>query len=106
MDAFGKISGSGLTGGGASGGELPCCGVRARSRLCHVTAKLGVFERMACQALGQHRPIQRKAVWRCAEGGAGLSLAVAYAPIGVIASGFILSDQGLQARAAAKLAAK
>ena len=71
-----------------------------------VTSELGVFERMSCQVLGQHRPTQRKTVGRCAEGGAGLSPTAAYAPIGVIASGFILSDQGLQARAAAALAAK
>lgn len=65
-----------------------------------------MFERMSCQVLGQHRPTQRKAVRRCAEGGAGLNPAVAYAPVDVIASGFILSDQGLQARAAAALADK
>lgn len=39
-------------------------------------------------------------------GGAGPGLAIAYAPIGVIASEFILSDQGLRARATAGFALK
>ncbi len=36
---------------------------QGRRRACveHVTAKLGVSERFACQVLGQHRSTQRKA---------------------------------------------
>lgn len=67
METVGDISGSGLTGGWVSGGELPRCCIRTRSCLRHVSAELGVSERVACQAREQHRPTQRKAAKRCGD---------------------------------------
>ena len=59
----------------ASGELLSAASARRRAAVGHVTAELGVSQRLACRVLGQHRSTQRKAR-RTADDEAALTQAI------------------------------